>query len=353
MPPPPRPRPQPPLDIENLRAEMLARPEQLTYDALTNIPSHLFDISLSEPIPPPLPHLRRPPTRPPPHPLPPRPAPSRLCPDGTDPYHSPGEPFERRMWAGGSIEFLNILRQNRTPYVCAETIQDVRVRGPPGDEKVFVDVLRRYGKSRQVRDDRGPFELAGREAIKEVRKLVFMRRQEGGESSASSSPGSKEERLIKVPYQPTYSQSLTPDRTLLFHFSALSYNAHLIHLDERYSQEVEGRPGLLVHGPLCLNIMLEVLRRSCRQRELTVQRIDYRNLAPLYTGQKMTVCVRSPPNKELESGESEQRQHDVWIENQHGGLCVKGTVVATEYSMSKMERFHESFAKRMHSGEFD
>ncbi|KAK7949627.1 DER1-domain-containing protein [Apiospora saccharicola] len=258
---------QPPLDIENLRAEMLARPEQLTYDALTNIPSHLFDISLSE-------YLDGGGSIKTPH-----------------PYHSPGEPFERRMWAGGSIEFLNILRQNRTPYVCAETIQDVRVRGPPGDEKVFVDVLRR--------------------------------------------------------------QSLTPDRTLLFHFSALSYNAHLIHLDERYSQEVEGRPGLLVHGPLCLNIMLEVLRRSCRQRELTVQRIDYRNLAPLYTGQKMTVCVRSPPNKELESGESEQRQHDVWIENQHGGLCVKGTVVATEYSMSKMERFHESFAKRMHSGEFD
>ncbi|KAK7908687.1 HotDog domain-containing protein [Apiospora marii] len=333
---------QAPLDIERLRAEMLSRPEQLTYDALTNIPSYLFDLSLSEyldgdstgngtpqPQPPPLPHLRRPPPRPPPPPLPPALPPSRLCPDGTDPYHSPGLPFERRMWAGGSIEFPGLLRQNGTPAVCAERIQDVQVRGPAGDEKVFVEVLRRYGRaSRQ--GDRGPFELC------------------------------------QIPYKPTHAHPLTPDRTLLFHFSALSYNAHLIHLDERYSQDVERRPGLLVHGPLCLNLLLEVLRRSCRQprhpgesaedvasRELTVQRIDYRNLAPLYADQEMTVCVRSPPKRKLRDGEAEQQKHDVWIENQHGGLCVKGTVLATERAMTKMERFHKSFAKRMANGEFN
>lgn len=55
--------------------------------------------------------------------------------------------------------------------------------------------------------------------------------------------------------------------------------------------------------------------------ELLVSTIEYRNLAPLYVGDRMTVCVRSP------NGTGHAQRHDVWIENQHGGLCVKGTVV--------------------------
>lgn len=212
-----------PLDVERLRAEMLARPEQLTYDALSNVPSYLFDISLSE-------YLdgdksinktrsynyQHQPQNPNHHPFPiydvlqqghhlihfpPALPPSRLCPDGTDPYHSPGLPFERRMWAGGSIEFPSILRQNLMPAVCAERIQDVKVRGPPGDEKVFVEVLRRYGQARKQRGarKRGPFELYD-EAVREVRTLVFMRKQE--EESSGSSPGAKSEKLIKGEYLP-------------------------------------------------------------------------------------------------------------------------------------------------------
>ncbi|KAK8019173.1 hypothetical protein PG990_004311 [Apiospora arundinis] len=355
----------PPVDIEAIRAEMLARPEQFTYDTLTPTPSYLLDITLADylrasnkynkysdsaELPKyPLPAIP-PPPRLPPHPLPPRPPPSGLCPDGTDPYHSPGRaggPFSRRMWAGGSIEFNHHaeplqLQPYGTLAVCAERIQDVALRGLPGREKLFVDVLRRYDRARppqtpQKNATAGRPELAtaggllqaDKFAVREVRTLVFMRDTNTNNSSSSSSSSSSddtatatEERLIKYAKKPTYTQTLTPDRTLLFHFSALSYNAHLIHLDERYSQTVEGHPGLLVHGPLCLNLMLEVLRRSRRNtkdEELIISRIDYRNLAPLYVGDEMTVCVRSPPKK--------GQKHDVWIENQRGGLCVKGTVI--------------------------
>jgi 3-methylfumaryl-CoA hydratase len=43
---------------------------------------------------------------------------------------------------------------------------------------------------------------------------------------------------------------LEPDPVLLFRFSALTGNAHRIHYDQRYAQEEEGYPGLVVHGPL-------------------------------------------------------------------------------------------------------
>ncbi|KAK6866245.1 hypothetical protein PG995_002773 [Apiospora arundinis] len=320
----------PPVDIEAIRAEMLARPEQFTYDTLTPTPSYLLDVTLAD-------YLG---------------ASNKYnkYSNSADPGRA-GGPFSRRMWAGGSIEFNHHaeplqLQPHGTLAVCAERIQDVALRGLPGREKLFVDVLRRYDRARppqtpQKNATAGRPELAtaggllqaDKFAVREVRTLVFMRDTNTNSNSSSSSSSSSsddtatatEERLIKYAKKPTYTQTLTPDRTLLFHFSALSYNAHLIHLDERYSQTVEGHPGLLVHGPLCLNLMLEVLRRSRRNtkdEELIISRIDYRNLAPLYVGDEMTVCVRSPPKK----GEHGQK-HDVWIENHHGGLCVKGTVI--------------------------
>lgn len=37
---------------------------------------------------------------------------------------------------------------------------------------------------------------------------------------------------------------------LLFRFSAITFNAHRIHFDLPYAQQVESYPGLVIHGPL-------------------------------------------------------------------------------------------------------
>ncbi len=49
-----------------------------------------------------------------------------------------------------------------------------------------------------------------------------------------------------------------PDPTLLFRFSALTYNAHRIHYDRQYATEVEGYSGLVVHGPLQAILLAEL-----------------------------------------------------------------------------------------------
>ena len=36
----------------------------------------------------------------------------------------------------------------------------------------------------------------------------------------------------------------------LFRYSALTFNGHRVHYDRPYATEVEGYPGLVVHGPL-------------------------------------------------------------------------------------------------------
>lgn len=108
---------------------------------------------------------------------------------------------------------------------------------------------------------------------------------------------------------------MTPTPRHLFHFSALTFNAHSIHIDPEYACSTDGHRALLVHGPLSLALMLRVLT-SYTGRD--VARIAYRNHAPLYVHEELKVCVR-----EREKGNGEE--WDVWVEGPAGGLAVKGT----------------------------
>ena len=49
---------------------------------------------------------------------------------------------------------------------------------------------------------------------------------------------------------------------LLFRFSALTFNAHRIHYDRAYATNVEGYPGLVVHGPLTAMLLMELVRHN-------------------------------------------------------------------------------------------
>lgn len=139
-----------------------------------------------------------------------------------------------------------------------------------------------------------------------------------------------------VNYIPEYTMALTPRPSLLFHFSALTFNAHAIHLDPQYSREVEGHRGLLVHGPLTLMLMFSAFRaRLGGAGGEAVRRIEYRNLAPLYVGERLTVnirrSVRAGAGVDVEGYGSEgERKWDIWLEGPDGGLAVKGVAVTSK-----------------------
>jgi hydroxyacyl-ACP dehydratase HTD2-like protein with hotdog domain len=122
---------------------------------------------------------------------------------------------------------------------------------------------------------------------------------------------------------------MTPTKALLFRFSALTFNAHGIHLDPRYAREVEGHRNLLLHGPLSLVLMLSVLRSQLKEGEM-VLRFDYRNLAPLYAEEELKICVRKDTDKE--------DKYDVWIEGKEGGYAVKGSAVVGPVDTTPFDR---------------
>jgi hydroxyacyl-ACP dehydratase HTD2-like protein with hotdog domain len=60
-----------------------------------------------------------------------------------------------------------------------------------------------------------------------------------------------------------------------------------------------------------------------RQAMPYVKSLNYRNLAPLYVGEEMKVCLRRG------KAEGDELGWDVWIEGPEGGLAVKGRAVTT------------------------
>ncbi|KAI0390029.1 hypothetical protein F5Y17DRAFT_472219 [Xylariaceae sp. FL0594] len=357
------------IDIEAIRAEMLSRPPQMHPDIMSPTNSRLLLNTLSDFLPASAPQEHASSLLPPGHhlvyfPLA-RPT-SQLCPDGTDPYHSPLDtPFTRRMWAGGSISGFaeeSGLHLNSSKALCHERVLDVSVRGSAGSEKIFVEVQREY-VTRDEFDalyDPGTKTLAPRaDRLTERRTLVFMRELSGEEKERNLA---MEQRVVRSPLQPTFSLKITPTPTLLFHYSALSYNAHRIHIDRSYCRAVEGHKDLLVHGPLSLTMMLSVLQSQLgvtgtgtgpgegveaimgkggdvgrKAEHVVIDRIDYRHLAPLYVGEEMRVCVAPSSHSQSqqddydEDGAKTRRTRssrwDVWVENHKGGLSVKGVAV--------------------------
>ena len=77
------------------------------------------------------------------------------------------------------------------------------------------------------------------------------------------------------------------DPALLFRFSALTYNGHRIHYDRDYARDIEGYPGLVVHGPLQAILMAE----SARGRGSGTGTFEYRLVSPLFDHQGLVVSA--------------------------------------------------------------
>jgi 3-methylfumaryl-CoA hydratase len=71
-----------------------------------------------------------------------------------------------------------------------------------------------------------------------------------------------------------------PEPVLLFRYSALTFNGHRIHYDRPYAMEVEGYPGLVVHGPLLATLLLDALREAHPGRAVT--QFEFRAQRPLF-----------------------------------------------------------------------
>ncbi|KAM7207404.1 hypothetical protein V8F20_002284 [Naviculisporaceae sp. PSN 640] len=272
--------------------------------------------------------------------------PDDLMSDGAEEKYCPGAPFVRRLWVGGSLKFTPewySATLDHRPFYCLEKVSQPMLRpgSLPGKEGVSVEIKRTYLlESLQLEQLYKCGKSPKPPPIEETRELVFLRQPSNASPEDRKTP-KKSTTTITKSQTPDFSFELIPDNTLLFHFSALSYNAHAIHLNPEYARNVEGHEGLLVHGPLTLVLMLYALRAHPAVKETWMTKsIDYRNIRPLYVGKKLKVCVKMTHELSVDPeiyGTTRavvstrlpvyQRNWRVWIENEEGQVAVKAKAV--------------------------
>lgn len=217
------------------------------------------------------------------------PAQSELGADG-HPAHGhflPPVPDRRRMFAGGRAEFTAPLRVG-APADRTSSLAKTEIKQGKTGEMAFVTVRHEISQGGQV-------------CVVEEQDLVY-RSGEGERPRADIALdlGDADAAAVDAPWQ----LAVRPSPTLLFRYSALTANAHRIHYDEPYARDVEGYPGLVVHGPLLVMLMLELARHNAPLRR--VRTLTYRLRKPVFAGEHV-LALGAPASESEGAGPAQLR----------------------------------------------
>ncbi len=196
----------------------------------------------------------------------------------------------RRMWAGSRFTFLRPLPVGAAA-ARRSRIKAIRFREGRNGPLAFVTV-------------RHEIAAHGEPCIEEEQDIVYRAAPRLGESPRPGDP---------APEDAPWRREITPDPVLLFRYSALTFNGHRIHYDLKHATEVEGYPGLVVHGPLLATLMLELVRTE--RPETTVTGFEFRAMRPVFDTAPFIVAGRLA---------GDGKSAELWIAGPDGMLAAKG-----------------------------
>jgi 3-methylfumaryl-CoA hydratase len=179
----------------------------------------------------------------------------------------PPIPLPRRMWAGGRLQFHHAL-QVGDEITRTSRIVSVDAKSGRSGALAFVTVRHEVVNARGL-------------AVTEEHDIVY--RDAPGAGATPPAPQA-------APANETFARRIVPDPVLLFRYSALTFNGHRIHYDRSYATEVEGYPGLIVHGPLIATLLMDLLRRE--RPAARIQRFTFTAKLPLFDLHPFDICGR-------------------------------------------------------------
>ena len=202
----------------------------------------------------------------------------------------PPSDLRRRMWAGGSLNFYAPLRvgerlQRRSVLRSAKEKQ-----GKTGP-MMFVQV------DHKVYGERGL-------AVEERQDIVYL------QIPNSYAPPAKQ----PLPVDPVLHRVVPMSETLLFRYSAITFNAHRIHYDQAYARDVEHYPGLVVHGPLQATLLMQA---ACAHKGRCPVQFDFRGVHPVFHGDALDIMAREDEDGNLalctgQAGHQGMQAHAMW-----------------------------------------
>lgn len=187
----------------------------------------------------------------------------------------------RRMWASSSVDFVRPLRLG----------EDIRRRS------VVTNIVEKTGASGTLVFVDATHETHGEDglAIREVQTIVY---RDPAKVSAQPPLAPSDSRLFTAFGWDT-GRVLVPSETMLFRFSALTFNSHRIHYDLPYATGIEGYRGLVVQGPLTATLLIDLARREFGDQALT--HFAFRGLSPAICGEALRLVLRRS-DREVEFG---------------------------------------------------
>lgn len=179
----------------------------------------------------------------------------------------PVHDLPRRMWAGGRVAWTGVALREAEAVRRTSTILSVAEKSGGSGRLVFVTVRH------AIEGARGP-------AIEEEQDIVYRGAEGAAVKPAEAAP----------PWPDALARVVTPDPVMLFRYSALTGNGHRIHYDHPYVTQVEGYPGLVVHGPLQATLMAALAEQAAPGMRLA--RFAFRGRRPCFDGRPLTVLAR-------------------------------------------------------------
>lgn len=171
----------------------------------------------------------------------------------------------RRMFAAADMNFSGPLRVGQQTEL-VETIAGVEEKPGASGPLTFVTLDRVFSQAGAVR-------------VRERQTLVY----------TAAPPAIRTPDTAPSP-PADWSRDTATDPVLLFAFSAATSNSHRIHYDQAYAAQVEGYPGLVVHGPLIALLLLEAMPAR------SPSRYSFRALKPAFGGETITAHGRLSDN---------------------------------------------------------
>lgn len=171
----------------------------------------------------------------------------------------PPMPLPRRMYAGCRQKF-------HAPLLVGDRLRreteltDIQVRQGGTGTLIFTTQTRRIFTPRGL-------------AITEHYESAF--REEVKPGAQSGIP-----KRDEVPAGLPWRRTVRTDPVSLFRFSAITFNPHRIHYDKPYAMQVEGYPGLVVHGPYSQHCLIDFVRDMNQGRAIAT--FNMRARAPLF-----------------------------------------------------------------------
>ena len=165
----------------------------------------------------------------------------------------------RRMWAGGRLQWLqeNLLVVGDSVRRVSRIESVTHKAGRTGD-LLFVLV------KHEVHNAKGL-------ALSEEHDIVYR---------AAAQPGDPVPPPVAAEKGAAWQREITPDDVMLFRYSALTFNGHRLHYDRKYVTEVEGYPGLIVHGPLIATLLVDLVRRQLPGG--FIKRFEFKAIRPIF-----------------------------------------------------------------------